>query len=50
LVSPFSSTDGQINADRAERLSRYVDAALTDAGILPDASPGQVWWCHGFYS
>lgn len=30
----------RINADRAERLSRYVDAALTDAGILPDASPG----------
>lgn len=30
----------RINADRADRLSRYLDAALTDAGILPDASPG----------
>ena len=30
----------QINAERADRLSRYLDAALKDAGILPDASPG----------
>jgi len=30
----------RINAERADRLSRYLDAALKDAGILPDASPG----------
>jgi len=30
----------RINADRADQLSRYVDVALRDAGILPDGSPG----------
>ena len=31
----------KVNADRADRLSRYVDVALKDAGILPDQSPGR---------
>ncbi|CAK9002211.1 Hypothetical protein (Fragment) [Durusdinium trenchii] len=31
----------RVNADRADRLSRYVDVALKDAGILPDQSPGR---------
>ena len=28
----------RLNADRTERLSRYVDAALRDAKLLPEAS------------
>jgi len=32
----------RVNADRAERLSRYVDAALRDAGVLVQGAGGQL--------
>lgn len=36
-------TPPQVNADRADRLSRYVDAALSDAGVHPGGSASDIW-------